>query len=325
MNDKAAPESRFKVEPDEDGLRLDAFLVSRCPDMSRTRIQADVDAGRARVNGRDRRKGYRIQAGDEVTYSALPLEPLEAVPQDIPLEIVYQDETILVVNKPAGMVVHPAAGHPDGTLVNALMHHCKQLAETGDALRPGIVHRLDKDTTGLLAVALTDVAHRSLSEQLQTRTMGRTYRAVSWGAWKEAEGVLTGDIGRHPVQRHKMAVVEQGGRNATTRFKVLEDFGFVQHCEVALETGRTHQIRVHFALKGHPVVGDHLYGDDKRAKGVHPLDRRKADRLVARAKRQLLHATRLKLVHPASGEEMAFEIPLPSDMEVALTGLREDC
>lgn len=323
MNDLSIPDFRFTVEPEEDGLRLDAYLVTCCPDFSRTRIQADVEAGRARVNGKDRRKGFRVQAGDDITYSPLPLQPLEAVAQDIPLEIVYEDDAILIVNKAAGMVVHPAAGHPDGTLVNALLHHCSGLAQTGDDLRPGIVHRLDKDTTGLMAVALTDRAQRSLSEQLQTRTMGRTYHTISWGSWDEREGVLTGDIGRHPVQRHKMAVVEQGGRSATTRFRVLEDFGFVQHCEVTLETGRTHQIRVHFALKAHPVVGDFLYGDDRRAKGVHPLDRRKADCLVARASRQLLHATRLKLVHPVSGEEMIFEVPLPQDMQLALADLRE--
>ena len=324
MNESEAPEFEFTVGPDDEGKRLDAFLVSRCVDLSRTRIQGDLIAGKARVNGRDRQKGFRLQAGDQVIFSPRPLQPLVARPQDLPLDVVYQDETILVVNKAAGMVVHPATGHPDGTVVNALLYHCGQLAQTGDELRPGIVHRLDKDTTGLMAVALTDRAHRSLADQLQTRVMGRTYRAVSWGSWKEEPGILTGDIGRHPTQRHKMAVVDQGGRSAKTRYRVLEDFGFVQHCEVELETGRTHQIRVHFALKGHPVVGDHLYGDDKRAKGVHPLDRKSADKMVGRATRQLLHAWRLRLNHPESGEEMVFEAQVPPDMELTLSGLRED-
>ncbi|MBU8870780.1 MAG: RluA family pseudouridine synthase [Gemmatimonadales bacterium] len=324
MSESESPSFQFTVEPDDDGMRLDTFLVSRCPDLSRTRVQADVEADRARVNGRDRQKGFRIQVGDKVDFSPLPLQPLEALPQDIPLDIIHQDESILVVNKPADMVVHPATGHPDGTLVNALLYHCKKLARTGDVLRPGIVHRLDKDTTGLMAVALTDNAQRSLSDQLQTRDMGRTYRAVSWGSWVQDEDVLSGDIGRHPTQRHKMAVVDQGGRTATTRYRVLEDFGFAQYCEVELETGRTHQIRVHFAKKGHPVVGDFLYGDDKRAKGVHPLDRKKADRMVRGAKRQLLHALRLRLRHPESDLEMTFDAPLPLDMEQVLSGLREE-
>ena len=185
------------------------------------------------------------------------------------------------------------------------------------------VTRLDRDTSGLMAVALTDTAHRHLGQQLQDRRMGRTYLAVSWGQWKEDEGTLTGDIGRHSRFRQKMAVVPRGGKPAVSRYRVLEDFGFAQFCEVHLETGRTHQIRVHFAHNGHPVVGDQMYGDDQRAKGVHNLDRRQADRMVKAAARQQLHAVRLKLVHPESEQTMEFSAEPPADMSGVLSILRE--
>jgi 23S rRNA pseudouridine1911/1915/1917 synthase len=204
-----------------------------------------------------------------------------------------------------------------------LLHHCRGLAAGGDPLRPGIVHRLDRDTTGLLAVALTDEAHRHLAAQLEDRRMGRTYQALSWGRWKEEEGILTGDIGRHPRFRQKMAVVERGGKPATSRYRVLEDFGFVQLCRVGLETGRTHQIRVHFAHHGHPVVGDPMYGDDRRARGIHNLDRRQADRMVKAAGRQMLHAAALELIHPATGQTLEFEAPTPPDLQAVLTLLAE--
>jgi 23S rRNA pseudouridine1911/1915/1917 synthase len=186
------------------------------------------------------------------------------------------------------------------------------------------VHRLDRDTSGLMAVALTDTAHRHLSAQLQDRRMGRTYLTVSWGRWNDEEGTLTGDIGRHPRFRQKMAVVNQGGKPAVSRYRVLEDFGFVQLCEVTLETGRTHQIRVHFAHFGHPVVGDPMYGDDQRARGIHTLDRRQADRMVKKAGRQQLHATALRLVHPATEKTLEFTAPPPEDLVEVLAILRDD-
>ncbi len=249
---------------------------------------------------------------------------MQAIAQDIPLDIVYQDEHLVVINKPAGLVVHPAVGHPDGTLVNGLLHHFAGLQAGGDPLRPGIVHRLDRDTSGLLVVALTDQAHRHLAAQLQGHQMGRTYYAISWGRWPEKIGRLDGDIGRHPRFRQKMAVVERGGRSAVTNFEVVDDFSFVQLCRVQLETGRTHQIRVHFAYRGHPLVGDQMYGEDKRARGIHNLDRRQADWMVRTTGRQLLHAAELRLIHPATEEEMTFTCPLPTDMETILQGLRED-
>jgi len=313
----------FTVAAGQAEQRLDQFLVAVCGDVTRSRLHADMAAGRILVDGRSRPKAFRLRVGQVVAYQPVARAEMRAVAQDIPLDIIYEDEHLLVVNKQAGLVTHPAVGHPDGTLVNGLLHHCQGLDAGGDPLRPGIVHRLDRDTSGLLAVALTDAAHQNLAAQLQARQMGRTYYALSWGSWPEDSGRLTGDIGRHPRFRQKMAVVERGGRTAATAFEVLENFNFVQLCRVKLETGRTHQIRVHFAFRGHPVVGDQMYGEDKRARGIHNLDRRRADRMVRDTRRQLLHAIELRLAHPLSGEEMTFSAPLPADMEHILTGLRE--
>jgi len=317
-------ERAFTVAETQENLRLDQFLVGVCDDVSRSRIHTDIAAGLVLVDNRQRAKGFRLKRGQVVRYQASLREPMTAVAQDIPLAIVHQDDHLVVVNKPAGLVVHPAVGHPDGTLVNALLHHFGASLVGGDPLRPGIVHRLDRDTSGLLAVALSDQAHRHLAAQLQEHRMRRTYYALSWGRWPEDRGRLTGNIGRHPRFRQKMAVVEHGGRSAATRFEVLEDFGFVQLCRVELETGRTHQIRVHFAYGGHPVVGDALYGEDKRARGIHNLDRRAADAMVRAANRQMLHATELRLVHPATDQEMTFTVPMPVDMEEVLAGLHAE-
>ena len=308
----------FEVSDQDAGLRLDTFLDKYCPDLSRNRIQGDLQEGRVQVEGRQRPKGFKLSAGLTVDYEPGGVREMVAVAQDIPLEILYQDHDILIINKPVGMVVHPSIGHPDGTVVNALLHHCGGLQAGDDPLRPGIVHRLDRDTSGLLAVALNDRAHRHLCDQLRDRRMGRTYLALSWGAWKEDEGTLTGNIGRHPKMRQKMAVVGLGGRAAATGYRVIENHGFVQLCEVKLETGRTHQIRVHFAHNHHPVVGDPVYGDDTRAKGVHALDRTIAAQMVQRASRQMLHAFRLTLEHPANGEQLSFEAPIPQDMHHVL-------
>jgi 23S rRNA pseudouridine1911/1915/1917 synthase len=324
MTDADSTERCFTVGPDDEGQRLDSFLTEQCPDLSRSRIHTDMKDDRVLVDNRLRPKGFRLKAGSRVVFRPGVKAEMVAVAQDIPLDIVHEDEHILIVNKPVGMVVHPAVGHPDGTLVNALLYHCKNLSTEGGPLRPGIVHRLDRDTSGLMTVALTDMAHRHLSEQLQDRRMGRTYVTVSWGRWKEDEGTLTGDIGRHPRFRQKMAVVTQAGKPAVSRYRVLEDFGFVQLCEVQLETGRTHQIRVHFNHFGHPVLGDLMYGDDQRARGIHNLDRRQADRMVKAARRQMLHATGLKLVHPATGEILEFSAETPADMSRILAILREE-
>jgi 23S rRNA pseudouridine1911/1915/1917 synthase len=313
----------FKVTAETEGMRLDAFLVLCCPEFSRTRIQEDLRCGLVLVNKTKRPKGYRLRPDSTVEYTPQSLAEMVAIAQDLPLEIIYQDDDILVVNKAVGMVVHPAVGHPDGTLVNALLHHVKGLTAGDDPLRPGIVHRLDRDTSGLLVVALNDRAHRHLGDQLRDRRMGRTYEALSWGTWKEDKGTITGDIGRHPKFRQKKAIVPDGGRHAVTHYEVLENFGFVQFCRIELETGRTHQIRVHFSSNHHPVVGDGMYGDDRRARGVHPLDRMSAAQMVRDAGRQLLHAAELHLEHPVTGEELVFSSEMPSDMAHVLKSLRE--
>ena len=306
------------------GERLDVFLAANCPDLTRSRIQTELAADRVQVDGVARPKGFRLKTGMQVIFAPAERPALTAVAQDIPLTILHEDEDVIVVDKQAGLVVHPAPGHPDGTLVNALLHHYGDLADGGDPLRPGIVHRLDRDTTGLLVVARHERALVALQAQLQERCMGRVYLALAWGRWSGDTGELDGDIGRHPKRRQRMAVVGRGGREAMTRYEVLEEFGFVQLCRVELETGRTHQIRVHFAHGGHPVVGDPLYGDDKRVRGVHHLDRRRADAMVRATKRQLLHAAELRFQHPTGGGEMTFESPPPPDMAGILAGLRAE-
>ena len=323
MNSGRPQDRSFTVGPDDEGQRLDSFLVAQCPDISRSRLHTDMKDDRVLVDGRARPKSFRLRPGNKVLFRPGSRPEMEAVAEDIPLDIVFQDEHILIVNKAVGMVVHPAVGHPNGTLVNALLHHVKGLSAGGDPLRPGIVHRLDRDTSGLMAVALTDTAHRHLGEQLADRRMGRQYLAISWGRWKTDEDTLTGDIGRNLRFRQKMAIVAQGGKPAVSRYRVAEDFGFVQFCEVKLDTGRTHQIRVHFSHFGHPVVGDQMYGDDLRARGIHNLDRRQADRMVKAAGRQMLHAARLELIHPATEEVLVFEAEPPRDMLHVLKLLRE--
>jgi len=323
MSEAIVQKREFTVDEDAAGLRLDAFLNTCCPDFSRTRIQNDLADGRVLVQGRQRAKGFRLKAGWRVSYDPSGVQEMTAVAQDLPLEVVFQDEHIIILNKAAGMVVHPAPGHPDGTVVNALLHHVGRFRTADDPLRPGIVHRLDRNTSGLMAVALTETAHNHLADQLKDRRMGRNYRALSWGQWPEDEGTLKGDIGRHPRNRVRMAVVQRLGRPAATHYAVEDDFGFAQLCRIKLETGRTHQIRVHFAHNHHPVVGDPLYGDDRRVVGVHPLDRVRAQAMVKGATRQLLHAFRLELTHPATGEEMVFEAPTPADFTAVLAGLRE--
>lgn len=324
MSGREPSERKFRITPEDSGERLDVFLAHHCPDLSRNQIQNAVQKGQATVDGKSRSKSFRLTEGSEVCFRPSFPEAIEALPQPIPLDIVYEDEDLLIVNKPAGMVVHPAPGHPSGTLVNALLHHCHQLAGVAGGLsRPGLVHRLDQDTTGLMVVALNDQAHLELTKQLKDRKLGRRYVVLSWGCWPQNEGDLFDSIGRHPRDRLKMAVLEAGGRSAKAHYLVLEDFGFVQLCQVVLDTGRTHQIRVQFAHAGHPVVGDPLYGDDRRARNVRPVDRPLSARMVKGAQRQMLHAFELTLAHPRLGKTMNFTSDLPEDMATVLKGLRQ--
>jgi 23S rRNA pseudouridine1911/1915/1917 synthase len=309
----------LRATADDAGPRLDAWIASKL-DLSRTRVQKLLDAGRIRVrpDGREwrtPRKSDAVAEGWEVEVTVPPPEPVDIVAQDLPLTIVYQDSELAVVDKAAGMVVHPAPGHRDGTLVNALLYHVRDLSGVGGRLRPGIVHRLDRDTSGLLVVAKTDRSHRALSAALKRREVKRIYLAASWGHLAESPVTVDRPIGRDPRDRKRMAVVEDG-RRALTRFRVRERWRAAELLDVALRTGRTHQIRVHLASLGHPVVGDAVYGAG-RERGISGPAREWARQFAARVPRQFLHAARLSFDHPVTGRRMRFEAPLPPDLAAA--------
>lgn len=305
---------RFVVEQSEPDLRLDAYLRERMPDVSRGTIQRLIESGFIRVNGRHAKLTQAPRAGDRIEVEWPAPQPAEARPQAMDLDVLFEDEQMLVLNKPPGLVVHPSVGHEDGTLVNALLHHCAgSLSGIGGVARPGIVHRLDKDTSGCLVVAKTDPAHLALAAQFAGRELRKTYQAVVCGRVEPGLGDIRAGIARHPNHRQRMAVTS-GGRDAWTTFRVRERLRGATWVEALLHTGRTHQIRVHFQHLGHPIVGDATYGKRPNARlaeetGYHPL-------------RQLLHAWQIVLKHPASGETMTFEAPLPSDFEDALGSLR---
>ena len=304
------------------GDRLDVYVAENS-DLSRTRVQALVAEGRVRVDGHVARKADRLEAGQEIEVRVPPPETLEAQPEDLALDVLFEDPSLLVVNKPAGMVTHPAPGHPTGTLVNALLAYTDDLSGIGGKLRPGIVHRLDRYTSGLMVVAKSDRAHHALSEALQRREVKRLYIAASWGHLSESPLEVTAPIGRDPVERQRMAVVEKG-RSAVTRFRVVERWIGAELLRVALGTGRTHQIRVHLAHIGHPVVGDPLYGVGWE-RGMGGKARQWAKVLSKRVERQFLHSWRLSFEHPVSGELMRFELPLPADLETCAEWARKDC
>ena len=299
----------YKVTYLEDGLRLDKALVTFCPDKSRSYLSILISDGHCLVNGEPQKASFKVKEGDEITLE-IP-DPVELVikKEDIPLDIVYEDDDILIINKPQGMVVHPSAGHHEHTLVNAIMNHCKDLSGINGVIRPGIVHRIDKDTSGLICIAKNDKAHEFLAEQLKDHTMARTYVALVRGVIKEETGTIDMPIGRHPTNRQKMAVVRDGGKNAITHFKVLERFATHTLIECSLVTGRTHQIRVHLSQIGYPVEGDPLYvgkNYDKLYQGG-----------------QLLTAIKLKLIHPTTKNEMEFSIPIPDYFQEILNNLQK--
>lgn len=287
------------------GQRLDAFIAAGSS-LSRSAAQRLIESGDVTLNGREALPKTKLREGDEVVITPPPPAITDIVPQDIPLDIVYQDEDIAVINKPKGMVVHPAAGNPDGTLVNAIMYHIKDLSGIGGELRPGIVHRIDRMTSGLLVIAKNDRAHAFLSNELKTHAVSRVYYALCEGNFREDAGTVDAPIARHRTDRKRMAVIE-GGRNAVTHWSVLERFGDMTLLRVELETGRTHQIRVHMAHIKHPIVGDEVYGHAKNTLGVVG---------------QALHAGELRLTHPVTGEKMTFTAPLPEEFETALEKLR---
>lgn len=314
-------EHRLTVAEADEGERLDAWIAART-ELSRTRIVRLVEEGRVLLNDRVPRKAEPVEAGDRILVRVPPPERPRARPEELPLDIVWEDEHLLVVNKAAGMVVHPAPGHPDGTLVNALLHHVDDLSGIGGALRPGIVHRLDRDTSGLLVVAKEDRVHRALSEALRKREIHRLYVAASWGHLDRSPRRIEARIGRDPGHRQRMAVVE-GGRRAVTHVRVRERWPAAELLDVGLETGRTHQIRVHLAYIGHPVVGDETYGAG-RERGMSGPARQWARELARRTPRQFLHAGRLSFRHPSTGEMHRFEAPLPADLAAVATWARNE-
>ena len=290
-------EERIQISAEESGERIDALLARAFPALSRSLIQRCMEAGAVTVNGRAVKKNARAAAGDLLLFSFPETAELPIEAQELPLDVVYEDADLIVVNKARGMVVHPAPGHPDGTLVNALLWHCgDSLSGIGGARRPGIVHRIDKDTSGLLVAAKNDFAHQGLSAQLSDHSLCREYAALACGSFRDDSGTVDRPVGRHPVDRKRMAVDVKNGKPAVTHWQVLERYRGYTLLRCRLETGRTHQIRVHMASIGHPLLGDGLYGAKCPDKGLEG---------------QCLHARRLQLTHPRTGERLQFEAPLP--------------
>ncbi len=307
-------ERRELLVDEETGERLDAWLAERL-DVSRSRAASLIEGGNVLLNGAAPKKRDRPRAGDRVEVRLPAPEPSTTLAEAIPLDVVFQDADLVVLNKPAGLVVHPAPGNPTGTLVNALLHSIRDLSGIGGELRPGIVHRLDKDTSGLMIVAKNDDAHRRLSDDLKARRIRRAYLAAAWGHLPADTLTVDAPIARHPTERKRMAVVE-GGRHAVTHFRRLERWRAADLVRAELETGRTHQIRVHLLHAGHPVVGDRTYAEG-RERGFGGAERPWAQALARRTPRQFLHAAELRFAHPRTGEEMRFEAPLPPELAAA--------
>lgn len=299
----------FTTEPEDAGKRLDGFLAEKLPELTRSGAQKLLESGCVLVQGKAGGKSLRMQPGWQVEGTLPPPEMAEILPQEIPLDIVYEDNDLLVVNKPKDMVVHPAPGNPDGTLVNALLAHCgDSLSGINGVIRPGIVHRIDKDTSGLLIVAKNDAAHQKLAAQIQVHSFTREYEAVVYGNVKQDEGTVDAPIGRHPIDRKRMAVTEKASRNAVTHYRVLARYRGFTHVRLRLETGRTHQIRVHMAYLGHPVAGDPVYGPKK---------------VITSLGGQCLHARTIGFIHPRTGEYLEFTSDLPDYFTSFLKSLGE--
>ena len=293
-------------EPADEGIRIDKFLAANMPEKSRSYYQKSIDNGFVLVNGKQIKSKYQTKLGDEIIVSIEPVKEIDILPEDIPIDILYEDSDVIVVNKPKGMVVHPAPGHYSGTLVNALMYHCKDsLSGINGEIRPGIVHRIDMNTTGSLLVCKNDKAHNDIAAQIKVHSVNRIYKGIVVGNFKEEEGTINANIGRNPKDRKKMAVVSDG-REAITHYTVLEQYKGFSYVQFKLETGRTHQIRVHMAHIGHPLLGDDVYG--KPVKGLEG---------------QTLHAQTLGFVQPTTGEYVEVNAPLPAYFEDLLTKYRK--
>lgn len=325
---------RFIADPGQEPLRIDKFLMHKIAGATRTRIQDALECGNILVNGKSSKSSYKVKPGDDISIIfAWPKREIELIPQPIPINIVYEDADIIIVNKEAGMVVHPGVGNFSGTLMNALVYHCNQLpqkkASPNDPfgeLRPGLVHRIDKDTSGLLVIAKNDKAMNKLAKAFFEKTVERKYVALVWGDFKEDEGTVIAHIGRDLKDRKKMAAYPEGnhGRHAITHFKVLERFKYVTLVECRLETGRTHQIRVHLQHIGHPVFNDKIYGGDKILRGQATAKYRQfAENCFALIPGQALHAQSLGFIHPATGKHVYYESPLPKGMQEILDKWRK--
>ena len=287
----------FQVTPTQSGERLDKFLSAACPGYSRSFIQKLAKEGRVLVNQKEQKVNYKVNGHDHVQVIVPPVKELEVHPEQIPLDILYEDESLLIVNKPKGMVVHPSAGHESGTLVNAVLYHCKEsLSGINGIMRPGIVHRIDRDTTGALVVCKNDNAHLKIAEQMKVHSVTRRYLGIVKGIVKQDTGTVEGDIGRHPIDRKKMAVNVANGKHAVTHYKVVQRFSKHTYVEFELETGRTHQIRVHMASIGHPLLGDEVYGNGKS---------------LWKLQGQTLHAATIGFIHPVTGNYLEVTAPLP--------------
>jgi 23S rRNA pseudouridine1911/1915/1917 synthase len=312
------------VGKDKWKIRLDKYLVEAGLGVSRSEVQRLVECGQVLVDGKRVKSHHLLKGGERVTCTYELPEKLEVEPEDIPIDVVYEDHDVVVVDKPSGMVVHPVRGNLRSTLVNALLYHCRSLSDGSDLFRPGVIHRLDKDTTGLLVFAKTNLAKARLGRQMEERTITRKYITVCWGNMPQRSGTIDAPVGRHTFDRTKMAVTPLSSRNAVTRYRVIERFEIATHLELKLLTGRTHQIRVHLQHFGNPVVGDPTYGGRKRSALVDVVKKHlsKIDDMLALIDRQALHAAVLGFEHPKTGKHLEFSSPLPKDMKGLLDFLK---
>jgi len=309
----------FTVNKSQCGQRLDIYLAQSEAALSRSQVKYAIEEGDVLVNGKAPKVSQKLKEGDVIILTKRPPVEATAVPQDMPLDIVYEDDSVIVINKPAGMVVHPAPGNPEKTLVNALLYHCHDLSGIGGVLRPGIVHRLDKDTSGLIVAAKSDEAHRQLSAQFEKHDVHKKYLALVWGDVKGSHGEIAAAVGRHPVNRKKMSTKSKHGRGALTLWQVRERYGVVTLLDVEIKTGRTHQIRVHLSDRGHPVVGDSVYGNTSRVKAIADPALKAG---LKEFNRQALHAAQLSFIHPKNNERMVFTADMPQDMADLCAQLR---